>query len=63
MLQPLAIIAGMVEKVARHGVQNIVSSVFRKKIAVLFFCFLKCRIIWVRHFFYPQGLINKWRIQ
>ena len=37
MLQPLAIIAGMVEKVARHGVQNIVSSVFRKKIAVLFF--------------------------
>ena len=41
MLQPLAIIAGMVEKVARHGVQNIVSSVFRKKIAVLFFLFFE----------------------
>lgn len=54
MLQPLAIIAGTVEKVARHGVQNVVSSIFRKKIAVLFFCFLKCRIILVRHFFCSQ---------
>jgi hypothetical protein len=52
MLQPLAIIAIMVETIASHGCQGIFS-IFRKKFAFLFFEFYKVSNRFDSAFFLP----------